>query len=181
MLTPRHPSPASRPCLTLCRPGLITRLLSPFTEGSCLHPHMPSACSDLATWHHLDCWKLSSAALSSGSCGATPPPPLASAPSSLSRSMGAPAGRARGSAGLNLAQCLELPSPSPGHLCPTLKAPGRSGGRGHGDSSGSHSQTLPGTAGSYWGWGFSPPTSGSAWKDSREVTYSGTEGKLRPS
>lgn len=33
-----------------------------------------------------------------------------------------------------------------------------------------HSQPLPGTGGSCLGWGFSPPTSGSAWKDSREVT-----------
>lgn len=30
-----------------------------------------------------------------------------------------------------------------------------------------HSQTLPGTSGSCWGWGFSPSTSGSAWKDTR--------------
>lgn len=34
------------------------------------------------------------------------------------------------------------------------------------------SQILPGTGGSYWGWGFSLPISGSAWKDSREVIAS---------
>lgn len=52
------------------------------------------------------------------------------------------------------------------------------------------SRILPGTGGSCWGWGFFPPTSGSAWKDTREVTAardlreaaprSRTEGKLRP-
>lgn len=36
------------------------------------------------------------------------------------------------------------------------------------------SRVLPGTGGSCWGWGFSPPTSGSAWKDSREVMAAGT-------
>lgn len=71
-----------------------------------------------------------------------------------------------------LACLLELPGTFPGHLCFTLKATGRRGRHRDGDVAAGvrrpyhpgrlRGPLLPGTGGSCWGLGFSPPTSGSA-------------------
>lgn len=163
----------------------------PFTKGSCVHPpraYPPGTTLDPPKLSPivLSCTRKSHSALCqptdpAGLSLSPPPPPGPCAPLHPCSAGALQAGPTLcccrcpddgtagcAGAGLPLRASSHLPGPPSPHT--QSHRPG--GGRRDGDTGAGvrtpshpsrlHSQILPGTGGSCWGWGFSPPTSGSA-------------------